>query len=65
MTQTHLIKNDEYDEVEKVLYSVFYCGERLPTPPAEDGRGMALTDWCPECVKAKEVEGTADGHPPE
>ena len=59
MAQTHLIKNQEYDEVEKVLYTITYCGERWANTPAEDGTGMAMPDECQKCAdaKAKEDEG--------
>ena len=56
---THKIKEKVYDEVEKALYVITYCGERYPHTPAEDGTGMAMPDECQECAdaKAKEDEG--------
>ena len=56
MTKTHEIKGDEYDEVEKVLYIITYCGERYPKTPAEDGTGMAKPNPCQECIDAKTKE---------
>ena len=56
MADTHLVKDKEYNEEEKVLYTITYCGERYPNIPAEDGRGMALPDVCPKCADAKAKE---------
>ena len=59
MAKRHEFKDDEYDEVEKVVYFITYCGERYPRTPAEDGTGMAQSEPCQECIdaKAKEDEG--------
>ena len=61
MAKTHKIKEKVYDEVEKALYVITYCGERYPSTPAEDSTGMAMPEVCQECAdaraKAKEDEG--------
>jgi hypothetical protein len=37
-------------------YVITYCGQHIYVSHSESSEGMTLPDWCPECVKAKEVE---------
>ena len=53
MDKTHEVKSEKYDEVEKALYVITYCGERHAFPPIEDGTGMARPNICQECADAK------------
>ena len=58
MTDSYTHQGEErFDEESGGMVFFTTCGKRIPySPGSTAGSDDNLPDWCPECVKAKEVE---------